>query len=337
MFEDDKKDMYNKLNEKDKGRITTVTQAMFGYCQDNPYKKPLKQITSSELMKLGLTEKQSYNKVQRMKSRKTSEAVPMRSHNILAPKNVEKRTNLERFLNDDRISTVSDRTGDVLTINGVEERLRFLNQSVLASFLKYKFETNDAMSESVFRKELLRLRYIKTNRRERLTALCRICTQSSSYKKSIDAYSSHDFQDFMMETEGMHWWNLFYCYPLTEDCYSHKCTTCGNKNRHIFFINRVNWFGRPETFRQGEFTIQTWKKIEGVWKTVRKDGSFQECLPEICQFINETKIANHERNRKNQGYFFNYLKGYDYDTRQTTTIVKRDHIYIRFDHGMRRG
>ena len=118
--------MYNKLNEKDKSRITTVTQAMFGYCQDNPFKKPLTQITTNELMKLGLSYDQSYKKVRKMKNRKSSTPVAMRSHNILSQKNVAKRTTLERFLIDDRISTVSDRTDDVIFFNNSEERLRFL-------------------------------------------------------------------------------------------------------------------------------------------------------------------------------------------------------------------
>ena len=73
----------------------------------------------------------------------------------------------------DSVSTVSDRHGDTILIEGQVTPLRFLNESVFVTHQKILEETGLTVSETTFRNVLKRCKHIKTGRRERKTAVCR--------------------------------------------------------------------------------------------------------------------------------------------------------------------
>ena len=313
-----------------------MTLAVLGYCSDNPFNQPLTEVTVDELRKLGLSYTQSSNKITKLKARRTSVPKAMRSDCYLAPENDDKRDIVEQYLVDDRVSTISDRTDDIIKLNGAEEKLRFLNKSVLATYLGFKDETGMNMSQTVFRKQLLRLRYIKTNERARKTALCRLCVQASSFRRSIETYAPEELQDMLIVEEGVHhWWHLFYCARMQEECYQHSCLICGGDRRMTFFITRVDWWNRSDEFREAFFKLQVWLQIDNVWMPKTKEGTFQSILPELCLFVSESRIARHERNHVSQQRFAKYLKGFDVSSNEVTTVASKNHVLVIWDHSMR--
>ena len=91
-----------------------------------------------------------------------------------------------QFLEEDFISTVSDRSLDQRLIDGQQETLRFLNQSIQATHQLLGETTGIVISESVFRQLLVKNKHIKTNSRQRKTAVCRQMSKNSiKYNKSI--------------------------------------------------------------------------------------------------------------------------------------------------------
>ena len=78
-----------------------------------------------------------------------------------------------QFLEEDFVSTVSNRFSDQRMIDGQHVTLRFLNHSIQATHQLLGERTGITISESVFRQLLIKNKHIKTNARQRKTAVCR--------------------------------------------------------------------------------------------------------------------------------------------------------------------
>ena len=97
-----------------------------------------------------------------------------RKDSFKSPNQTERNAVVERFLSEDYISTVSDRSEDQRMVNGERESLRFLDRSVKACYQLLLESTGVVMSEATFRKILALNKHVKKGgKRKRRTAACR--------------------------------------------------------------------------------------------------------------------------------------------------------------------
>ena len=96
----------------------------------------------------------------------------VRSHSYKSERMLERNVLIKRALDSEEISTVSDRHGDTVNIDGEVTPLRFLNDSVFITYGKVIEATGLDISESTFRMVLTLFKDIKTGSRQRKTAVC---------------------------------------------------------------------------------------------------------------------------------------------------------------------
>ena len=96
----------------------------------------------------------------------------VRSHGYKSERMSDRNVIIKRALDSEDISTVSDRHGDTVLIDGEVTPLRFLNDSVFITYGKVKEATGLEISESTFRMVLTLFKDIKTGCRQRKTAVC---------------------------------------------------------------------------------------------------------------------------------------------------------------------
>ena len=96
----------------------------------------------------------------------------VRSHSFKSPVQSERNVIIKRALDSEDISTVSDRHGDTVMINGEVTPLRFLNDSVFITYGKVIEATGLDISEATFRMVLTLFKDIKIGCRQRKTAVC---------------------------------------------------------------------------------------------------------------------------------------------------------------------
>ena len=90
---------------------------------------------------------------------------------------------VSRFLEEDFIWTVSDRSEDQREVDGERISLWFLSQSVQATQQKLWENTGLVISEATFRKILLLSKHIKTYGKQNIkTACCRRCSEHSYFQ-----------------------------------------------------------------------------------------------------------------------------------------------------------
>ena len=98
----------------------------------------------------------------------------IRKDSFKSPNQSGRNAVVERFLSEDYISTVSDRSEDQRIVNGERESLRFLDRSVKACYQLLAESTGVVMSETTFRKVLALNKHVKKGgQRKRRTAACR--------------------------------------------------------------------------------------------------------------------------------------------------------------------
>ena len=98
----------------------------------------------------------------------------IRTDSFKSPNQSDRNAVVERFLSEDFISTVSDRSEDQRMVNGERESLRFLDRSVKGSYQLLSESTGVVMSETTFRKILALNKHVKKGgKRKRRTAACR--------------------------------------------------------------------------------------------------------------------------------------------------------------------
>ena len=102
----------------------------------------------------------------------------VRSHSFKSERMNARNLVIKRALDSEDISTVSDRHGDTVIIDGEVTPLRFLNDSVFITYEKVKEATGLEISESTFRMVLTLFKDIKTGCRQRKTAVCSLDLKS---------------------------------------------------------------------------------------------------------------------------------------------------------------
>ena len=144
----------------------------FGHADTSFYGLELEKFKRKDLRDAGYTDTQARNLLERLKSQAFPQKT-VRADSYKSPEQENRNKMVTKFLEEDFVSTVSDRTEDQRMINEERVTLRFLNQSVSATH-EMLFETTGLkMSESVFRNVLIQNKHIKTGSRKRKTACCR--------------------------------------------------------------------------------------------------------------------------------------------------------------------
>lgn len=120
----------------------------------------------------GYTDNQAKKLLQRLGKREFPER-KVRADSYKSPAMRNRNEMVTQFLEEDIISTVSDRFDDQRVMDGQQVTLRFLNHSVQVTHQLLTERTGIVISESVFRQLLIQNKHIKTNARQRKTAVCR--------------------------------------------------------------------------------------------------------------------------------------------------------------------
>ena len=120
----------------------------------------------------GYSDNQARNLLDRLGKREFPER-KVRADSHKSPAQMQRNEMVTQFLEEDFISTVSDRTSDQRVMDGQHVTLRFLNHSVQATHQLLSQMTGISLSESVFRQLLVKNKHIKTGARQRKTAVCR--------------------------------------------------------------------------------------------------------------------------------------------------------------------
>ena len=125
------------------------------------------------MIQAGLTRLEASSLNQQLKKRhsfdKPSKRVDSFESEAMTPRNQD----IQRFLNDDRISIVSDRLEDQRVVENELVSHRFLLNSVSATYLKLVDFTGIRIGEITFRKILKLFPNIKSRERKHMTAVCR--------------------------------------------------------------------------------------------------------------------------------------------------------------------
>ena len=133
----------------------------------------LDRFERKDLRSCGFTDNQAKSLLVRMKDSQFTKA-EIRKDSYKSVNQSERNTVVERFLSEDYISTVSDRSEDQRIVNGERESLRFLDRSVKASYQLLSESTGVVISETTFRKLLAINKHVKKGgQRKRRTAACR--------------------------------------------------------------------------------------------------------------------------------------------------------------------
>ena len=130
------------------------------------------QFKRKDLKDAGYTDSQARGLLERLGKREFPEK-KVRADSFKSPARTHRNEMITQFLEEDFVSTVSDRFSDQRLINGDRVTLRFLNQSIQATHQLLSERTGIVLSESVFRQVLVKNKHIKTNSRQRKTAVCR--------------------------------------------------------------------------------------------------------------------------------------------------------------------
>ena len=326
---------YQKLNNNQAQAVRQVDLVGYGFVSDNPFGADLKEFTVSDFMNLGLTNKQAHNKVRRLKNHSTAEQKPMRSDSYKNEENNDTKNLVYQFLSQESVSTISDRCDESILIDGERQSLRFLNQSVAQTYQRFQSEVR-MISETLFRKYLILFKDIKTNRRRRRTAVCLKCTQANSFGRSIETFAPEAFRDYVKYDLDIDvWYKMFYCSELSPECVNHTCCICSKDQRMSFFLRKMDWGNMEEEVREAVFAIQEWQQVDGIWTPVVISGPFDDILTRLCYFVEQSKIALHHKVLHNQELFIRRLKGFDMETNEVVTVVRKGHVLLKFDQSMR--
>ena len=145
----------------------------FGHAETSFYGLELDKFERKDLRSAGFTDLQAKNLKQNMKENRFTKT-ETRKNSYKSPHMTERNAVVERFLMEDCISTVSDRSEDQRLVNGERESLYFLDRSVKATHQLLAEKTGVVMSETTFRKVLSLNKHVKKGgRRKRRTAACR--------------------------------------------------------------------------------------------------------------------------------------------------------------------
>lgn len=132
----------------------------------------MEQFKRQDLRHAGYTDNQAKRLLQQLGKRQFPEK-KVRADSYKSPAQTHRNNLVTQFLEEDFISTVSDRYDDQRLIDGQHVSLRFLNHSIQATHQLLTETTGLVISESVFRQILVMNKHVKTNARQRKTAVCR--------------------------------------------------------------------------------------------------------------------------------------------------------------------
>ena len=132
----------------------------------------MEEFKRKDLKDAGYSDNQAKHLLNRLSRRETPKG-KTRADSHKSPNQAVRNQMVTQFLEEDFVSTVSDRAPDQRLIDGQRETLRFLNQSIQATHQLLSETTGIVISESVFRQLLVKNKHIKTNSRQRKTAVCR--------------------------------------------------------------------------------------------------------------------------------------------------------------------
>ena len=121
----------------------------------------------------GYTDNQAKSLITRLKKGREFPVKKTRADSYKSPKQSQRNAIVAQFLEEDHISTVSDRSDDQRIVDGQHVTLRFLQRSIRATHELLSEQTGLVISESMFRKLLVKNKHIKHGRRERKTACCK--------------------------------------------------------------------------------------------------------------------------------------------------------------------
>ena len=144
----------------------------FGHGESSFYDLELQPFERKDLRDAGYSDVQAMNLLRRLKDQVFPEK-KTRADSYKCPKQSQRNTIVAQFLEEDHISTVSDRASDQRIVDGQHVTLRFLQRSIRATHELLSEQTGLVISESIFRKLLVQNKHIKHGRRERKTACCK--------------------------------------------------------------------------------------------------------------------------------------------------------------------
>ena len=145
----------------------------FGHAETSFYGLELDRFERKDLKDAGFTDSQAKSMLERMKDGRFKKT-EIRKDSFKSQNQRERNEVVERFLVEDFISTVSDRSEDQRIVNGQRESLHFLDRSVKGTYQLLSESTGVVMSEATFRKVLALNKHIKKGgKRKRRTAACR--------------------------------------------------------------------------------------------------------------------------------------------------------------------
>ena len=144
----------------------------FGHGDSSFYGLELEPFERKDLRDAGYSDVQAKSLMRRLKDNEFPEK-KTHAHSYKSPKQSQRNTIVAQFLEEDHISTVSDRASDQRIVDGQHVTLRFLQRSIRATHELLSEQTGVVVSESIFRKLLIQNKHIKHGRRERKTACCK--------------------------------------------------------------------------------------------------------------------------------------------------------------------
>ena len=130
-------------------------------------------------MRAGYSQTEASSINQTLKKRHAIQKPGLRSDSFESALMQPRKEDIGRFLDDDRITIVSDRREDQRLVGNERVSHRFLRFSVRITHLKLIDFTGIRIGETTFRKILKSFPQIKTRERKHMTAVCR-CKDSKS-------------------------------------------------------------------------------------------------------------------------------------------------------------
>ena len=250
----------------------------------------------------------------------------LRSDSHKSPEQADRNQTVSRFLEEDFISTVSDRSEDQRQVAGERVSLRFLNQSVQATHQKLWEHTGLLTSEATFRKILLLNKNIKTGgKRKRKTACCRKCSQRSNFKRAFEICGPEDLKERLEAEDLATFVDLAYCEDQSEECLLNTCPICGRENSHRFFRNRLGELS--EESLETPIGFQVWEKDhEGVFMPVEYIEPLSTVLVLVVDWIKREQIGLHERQVCLQSKFIRDVKSWNYDLDEPHSVGSTNKI-----------
>ena len=150
-----------------------MKQTAFGYGDSSFYGLELEPFDRKGLRDAGYSDTSAYNLLERLRKNPEFPEKKTRADSYKSPKQSERNMIVAQFLEEDHVSTVSDRASDQRIVDGQLVTLRFLERSIKATHELLSDQTGLVISESVFRQLLVKNKHIKHGRRERKTACCK--------------------------------------------------------------------------------------------------------------------------------------------------------------------